>query len=71
MPDFCSVFEIWGLGIVNPVADYCYKFSLHSTAFLQSCILGLVDFELDAHITSVNSSKVQDKEYQSQQYLIN
>jgi len=70
----CHIFALplrfEGLGIVNPVAvaDYCYKSSLHSTAFLQSSILGLVDFKLDAHITSGNPSKVQDKEYQSQHF---
>jgi len=40
--------------------------SLHSTAFLQSSILGLVDFELEAHITSVNFSEAQDRKSQSE-----
>ena len=56
-----------GLGITNPatVADYCYESSLRTTAFLQSSILGQVEFELGAHITSVFSNKVLDKQSQS------
>ena len=59
---FALPLKCGGLGIVNPVviADCCYNSSLCSTAFLH-CILGLVDFDLDAHITSVNFSKAQDK----------
>ena len=59
-----------GLGITNlvTVTDYCYESSLCTTAFLQSSILGQVEFELDTLISSVFSNKVPDKQSQSQRH---